>query len=195
MAEALKSFVSQECVVYAIPRGGVILGEAVARKLNCPLDLVITRKVGHPNNAEYAVCVVAEDGHEVCDEAEVVGIDKDWLERRKVEERGEARRQRLAYLKGRVRPSVTGKTAIVVDDGVATGMSLIAALREARELKPSRLIAAVPVMPAEFLNRLKQECDEVVCPNIDHAYLGSVGAYYESFPQVTDEEVKKALTG
>ncbi len=194
LAEALSNYVGQECVVLAIPRGGVILGAIVAEKLGCPLDLVITRKVGHPGNPEYALCVVVEDGHEVCNEVEVVGIDKSWLEAEKKKEREEAKRRRLVYLGDKVRPSVAGKTAIVVDDGVATGMSLIAALREVRELKPGRLIAAVPVMPAEFVTDLEKECDEVICLNADPAYLGSVGTYYDDFPQVTDEEVKKALT-
>lgn len=188
-----------DCMVYAIPRGGVVLGVEVARKLGCPLDLVITRKVGHPSNPEYALCVVAEDGHEICNEEELSLVDSDWLREEKQKEREEAKRRRLVYLGGRPRPrhggqaSVAGKTAIVVDDGIATGMTFIAALREVRELQPARLVAAVPVMPAEFLERLKKECDEVVCLNIDPAYLGAVGAYYKDFPQVTDEEVVEEM--
>ena len=86
-----------------------------------------------------------------------------------------------------------GKKVIVVDDGIATGMTFIAALREARELRPARLVAAVPVMPEEFLETLKKECDEVICLNIDPNYLGAVGAYYEDFPQISDEEVIQTL--
>lgn len=182
-----------EYVVFAIPRGGVVLGVEVANRLHCPLDLVITRKVGHPGNPEYALCVVAEDGHEICNEGELSSVDKAWLQEEKKKERAEAKRRRLVYLGDRPRLSVAGKTAIVVDDGIATGMTFIAALREVRELQPARLVAAVPVMPAEFLVKLKKECDEVVCLNIDPAYLGAVGAYYEDFPQVSDEEVVNKL--
>ncbi len=180
-------------VVLAIPRGGVVLGAEVARRLCCPLDLVITRKVGHPGNPEYAICVVAEDGHEICNEEEVSAIDQTWLKSEKEKERTEARRRRLVYLGNRLRPSVMGKKVIVVDDGIATGMTFIAALREARELRPARLVAAVPVMPEEFLETLKKECDEVICLNIDPNYLGAVGAYYEDFPQISDEEVIQTL--
>lgn len=183
----------EKYVVLAIPRGGVVLGAEVAKKLGCPLDLVITRKVGHPYNSEYALCVVAEDGHEICNEEELSSVDLGWLQAEKKKERAEAKRRRLVYLGDRSRPPVAGKTAIVVDDGIATGMTFIAALREVRELQPARLVAAVPVMPAEFLEKLKKECDEVVCLNIDPAYLGAVGAYYEDFPQVTDEQVVKEL--
>lgn len=195
LAGALIKFKGSESVILAIPRGGVVLGSVVAKVLGCPLDLVITRKVGHPYNPEYALCVVAEDGHEICNEVELAGVDGDWLEHEKKKEREEARRRRLIYLGGRPRLSVAGKTAIVVDDGVATGMSLIVALREVRELKPRKLVAAVSVMPAEFLDRLRKECDEVVCLNIDPGYLGSVGAYYENFPQITDEEVIEEIKG
>mgnify|MGYP001565858281 CR=1 FL=1 len=187
------AYAGSECVVLAIPRGGVILGAVVAKKLGCPLDLVITRKVGHPDNSEYAICVVAEDGHEICNEEETGSIDRTWLEAEKKKEREEAKRRRLVYLKDRVRPSVVGKTVIVVDDGIATGMTFIAALREARELKPGRLVAAVPVMPLEFMAWLEVECDQVVCLNSDPEYRGSVGAYYENFPQVSDEEVIREL--
>jgi len=193
MANALKEFENEKCVVYAIPRGGVVLGAELARKLNCPLDLVITRKVGHPNNPEYAICVVAEDGHEICNEEEISSIDQAWLGVEKKKEREEAKRRREVYLGARVRPSVIGKTAIVVDDGIATGLTFIAALREVNELGPSKLVAAIPVMPADFLDKLKRECDEVVCLNSDPEYLGAVGAYYREFPQVSDEEVIKEL--
>ena len=193
LAAALKDYRGSGCVVYAIPRGGVVLGYEVAVRLECPLDLVITRKVGHPNNPEYAICVVAEDGHEICNEQETASVDPKWLAAEKEKERDEAKRRRLVYLKDRTRPSVAGKTAIVIDDGVATGMTFIAALREVRELKPSRLVAAVPVMPAEFMEELRKECDEIVCLDTDSAYLGSVGAYYDDFPQLSDEEVIKEL--
>lgn len=193
LAQVLGKYKGREVVVLAIPRGGVIPAAVIARELKSPLDLVITRKVGHPDNPEYALCVVAEDGHEICNEEELSSINSGWLQAAKKKERAEAKRRRLVYLGDHSRPSVAGKTAIVVDDGIATGMTLIAALREVRELKPAKLVAAVPVMPADFQERVQEECDEVVCLNPDPSYLGSVGAYYRDFPQVNDQEVISAL--
>lgn len=193
LASALHEYKGKECVVYAIPRGGVILGSVAAKALDCPLDLVITRKIGHPSNPEYAIAVVAEDGHEVFNEAEIRSVDPNWLGVEKQKQRDEARRRRLAYIGNNIRPSVEGKIAIVIDDGIATGMSLLAALKEVRELHPARLVAAIPVMPAEFLDELKTACDEVVCLNVDEYYQGSVGAYYGSFSQVEDEEVVRLM--
>ena len=191
LAEALIRFQNEACVIYAIPRGGVILGAEIARKLDKPLDLIITRKVGHPSSPEYAVCVVAEDGQEMCNQEEIAGINQEWLAEAKEKERQEARRRRLAYLGKREPLSAEGKTAIIVDDGIATGMTFLMAVNEVRHRNPDKIIAAVPVMPAEFEQRLKKEVDEVVCLNIDPDYEGAVGAYYGDFPQVTDEEVKK----
>ena len=193
LAEELSKFKGKNCAVYAIPRGGVELGRVIADRLEAPLDLVIVRKIGHPHNPEYAVCVVAEDKHEMCNEGEIASIDKTWLEEAKAKERAEAVRRRREYLSGRDPVDPAGKTAIVVDDGIATGMTFIVALRETRERKPAHLVAAVPVMPAEFMETLKRECDEVVCLNSDAAYLGAVGAYYGEFPQVSDEAVKSLM--
>ncbi len=193
LAQSLLRYKWKEAVVIAIPRGGVILGAEIAERLGAPMDIIIVRKVGHPDNPEYAICVVAEDQHEVCNESEVAKIDQIWLKEAKQKARTEAKRRRVEYLGERPRPPITGKTAIVVDDGIATGMTFIAALRQAREMKPSKLVAAVPVMPAQFMGNLKKECDEVVCLNIDADYLGAVGAYYENFPQVSDMEVKKIM--
>lgn len=193
LAGALGKFRNEHCVVYAIPRGGVVLGAEIAKEYDWPLDLVITRKVGHPYSSEFAVCVVTEDGSEMCDEAETSGIDKAWLEEEKQKERLEAKRRRELYLAGREKVEVQGKTAIIVDDGIATGMTFLMAVKALRKLMPTKIIAAIPVMPAEFAARLKNEVDEIVCLNVDENYSGAVGAYYGSFPQVSDEEVVMLL--
>lgn len=189
MADRLKSYAGKEVVVYAVPRGGVVLGAEIAKALQAPLDLVITRKIGHPNNPEYAVCVVAENHDLLCNPVEKALLDPKWLDKAVEEERQEAIRRRKVYLGDRPRPDVSGKTAIVVDDGVATGMTFVMALREARHLKPAKLVAAIPVLPAEMVEKIRKEADEVVYLDAPEDFLGAVGSYYDQFPQVSDGEV------
>lgn len=182
-------------VVYAVPRGGVVLGIEIAKALEAPLDLVITRKIGHPDNPEYALCVIAEDTHMMCDEADRAGVDQKWLNAEMEKERQEAIRRREVYLRGRKRPEVAGKIAIVVDDGIATGLTFLMALKEVKHLNPSKLVAAIPVSPVDMAEKIKKEVDELVALSIDPQFLGAVGAYYDVFPQVEDAEVIRLLGG
>lgn len=189
LAQALKKYQNQDGVVYALPRGGVVLGVEVARELGMPLDLLIPRKIGHPQQPEYAIGAVVENGEMVCNQREVAHVDPQWLREEVEAERQEARRRRESYLGGRGPVSVKGKTAIIVDDGIATGLTMEVAIRDARRREPARLIVAVPVAPPETAERLAREVDEFVL--LDHSpyYLGAVGAYYDYFAQVTDDEV------
>lgn len=187
LAEGLKKY-EKEAVVVAIPRGGVLVGKEIAERLGCPLDLVIVRKVGHPFNPEYALCAVSETG-EICNEIEAEEVDRKWLAEAKKEARDEAERRRKLYLGERKRQKMAGKTVILTDDGIATGMTYLMAVEEIRKMRPKRIVAALPVMPSEFEERLRKAVDEIVCLSIDKNYLGAVGAYYSNFPQVTDEEV------
>jgi len=189
LADKLKSYAGGQVVIYAVPRGGVVLGVEIAKVLGAPLDLVITRKIGHPANPEYAVCVVAENHDILCNPAEKALLEPKWLEKAIEAERQEAIRRRKVYLGERKRPEAAGKTAIVVDDGVATGMTLLMVLKEARQRKPAKLIAAIPVLPAEMLAKIEKEADEVVYLDAPEDFLGAVGSYYDHFPQVSDEEV------
>jgi putative phosphoribosyl transferase len=189
LAEALEKYKGEDVVVYALPRGGVVLGYEIARALNAPLDLVISRKIGYPGNEECAVCAVAEDGHMICDRAGASQIDPDWIQSQALKERQEARRRRIVYLKGREPLTVEGKTAIIVDDGVATGLTLILAIEELKYRNPKKIVVAIPVAPADTAERIRSEVDDLVAVDIPAFYLGAVGAYYDKFPQLTDEEV------
>lgn len=187
-------------MVCALPRGGAVLGAKIAREYRWPLELILVRKIGHPYNPEYAVCAVSESGVK-CDEEEKERLDQGWLEKEMEKARQEIKRRKKVYLVGRPTESagrqtvdVGGKTAILVDDGVATGLTFLVAIEELRCRHPWKIVAALPVMPAEFMEKLRGVVDEVVCLNADKNYLGSVGAYYMSFPQVTDEEVISAMT-
>lgn len=194
LAKALAKYRGTNAVVYALPRGGVVLGCEVARALGAPLDLVIARKIGHPHNPEYAVCAVTEDGALICNEAERALLDEEWLAEAAERERREAKRRRETYLTGRPRLSPAGKVAILVDDGVATGLTVRAALASLRKEKPAKLVVAVPCAPADIAAVLRREADEVIVLIDEEEYRGAVGLYYERFPQVTDEEVIALLS-
>lgn len=193
LAEKLLQCKGKEVVVYAVPRGGVVLGVEISRALEAPLDLVITRKIGHPHNPEYALCVTAEDMHMMCDEADRADVDQKWLEAEMEKERLEAKRRREVYLKGRQRIDPVGKIAIVVDDGIATGLTFLMALKEVKHMNPAKLVAAIPVLPVDTAEKIKKEVDELVALSIDPQFLGAVGAYYDDFPQVEDAEVIRLL--
>lgn len=189
LAKALRKYRGEDTVVYALPRGGVVVGFEVARELKAPLDLVITRKIGHPDNPECAVCAVTEEGVLLCDEDRRALLDPHWLKQEAEQEREEALRRRKVYLNQEKYTSAKGKRAIIVDDGIATGLTFQAALQALSQEKPKELIAAVPVAPHEAMEMLRQEADAVVVLEDARNYLGAVGAYYNAFPQVTDEEV------
>lgn len=193
LAVALSKYKGRDAIVYAMPRGGVPLGVVVAESLSAPLDLVIVRKVGHPLFPEYAVCAVTEAGEKLCNEEEARTLGKEQLESLLAAEVSEAARRRMTYLEGRKRLSPEGKIAIVIDDGVATGLTLRLALKEVKKGKPKSLIAAVPVISKEIAEVVKKEADELVALDIPDIYLGAVGAYYDEFPQLKDEEVKNLL--
>ncbi|WP_024325745.1 phosphoribosyltransferase [Thioalkalivibrio sp. AKL19] len=192
LAQALERYRGQPGVVYALPRGGVPLGVAVARHLGMPLDLLIPRKIGHPFHPEYAICAVPERGDRVCNPREAERVDPDWLERAEAHERAEARRRRQLYCTTPA-PDVNGKLAIIIDDGIATGLTMRAAIRDARQRKPRHLVVAIPVAPADTAAVLETEVDELVTLDIPEYYRGSVGAYYEDFEQTSDDEVISLL--
>jgi putative phosphoribosyl transferase len=183
-------------VVLALPRGGVPVAVEVARALGAPLDLVLVRKIGAPWQPELAVAAVVEgDPPEIVVDEEVqrqIGVDDQYIQARAAGELLEIRRRRLVYLKGRPPAEVEGRTVIVVDDGVATGTTMRAALKALRMRRPARLVLAVPVAPADTLEALRAEVDQVVClaqPFPFHA----VGQHYVDFHQVGDDEVVAAL--
>ncbi len=189
LAQALKKYQNRDGVVYALPRGGVVLGAEVAGALHMPLDLLIPRKIGHPLQPEYAICAVVESGEMVCNQAEVARVDPQWFRQEVEAERHEARRRRELYLGGREPAPVAGKTAIIVDDGIATGLTMEVAIRDAKRRRPAHLAVAVPVAPPDTVERLAREVDEFVVLDASPFYLGAVGAYYDFFSQVTDDEV------
>lgn len=193
LAAALADRLDGPAVVYPLPRGGVVLGVEIAEALHLPLDLIIPRKIGHPYSPEYGIAAVVESGELVKNDAEVARVDAAWFAHAVERERAEARRRRELYLRGRAPVPVEGRIAILVDDGIATGLTMEAAIREAKRRRPARTIVAVPVAPPDTAARMRREVDDFVALDVPEYYLGAVGAYYDHFPQLTDEEVIELL--
>ena len=184
-----------ELVVMAIPRGGVVVGAEVAIALGAELDVVIPRKIGAPGNPELAMGAIAGDGALVLNENVVarLGIDSAYIEREKNRQLQEIQRRREAYLNGRSGTDVSGKTVVLVDDGLATGSTALAAARALRRQDPARIILAVPVAPSETVTRFRSEVDEIVCLETP-AFFQAVGQFYGDFGQTTDDEVVRILS-
>ncbi len=189
LAKLLKRRIQGPCIVLAIPRGGVVVGYEVAKELGCPLDVVISRKVGAPAQPELAVGAVAEDGAVFVDEeiAGLVGVSRDYVERRAREEQREVRRRAEEYRGGREMPDLSGKTVILVDDGLATGLTMMAAVHMARNKGAEKVVVAVPVSPPETVAKLRRHADEVICLETPTNFY-AIGQFYERFDQLTDEE-------
>ena len=191
LARKLNKYKGKNVVVYALPRGGVAGAAEIANYLNAPLDLIITRKIGHPYQPEYAIAATAENGHIVGESDVLASIDSEWLKKAVQQQRFEAKRRREKYLQGRKEISVKDKIAILVDDGVATGLTIRAGITELKHGHPEKIVIAVPVVSQSIANILKKESDELIALDIpaDGEFLGAVGAYYDEFPSVKDEQV------
>lgn len=189
LAEALEKYQDKNTVIYGLPRGGVVVAAKIAQRLQSPLSLIIVRKVGHPYNPEYAICATSENRHLICNKEELAYIDKNWLKKEVKRQQQETKRRRQLYLSGNKSLSSKDKTAIIVDDGIATGLTMLAAIGEVKHQQPRRIIVAVPVTPPDIFEKIKQEVDEIVALELPEEFAGSIGAYYEQFPQVSDGEV------
>jgi predicted phosphoribosyltransferase len=196
LAAALSRFRDQDPVVLALPRGGVPVAFEIARALDAPLDLVVARKIGVPFQPELAMGAVVNGDMPIVvrndDVIAVTGVAEAEFEAVCRRETAEIRRRRDRYLGGRAPADVAGKTAIVVDDGIATGATVRAALRATRTRRPKLLVLATPVAPNDTLKEMRSEVDEIVCLE-SHEFFGSIGAYYDDFSQVSDDEVVALL--
>jgi putative phosphoribosyl transferase len=193
LADALRDVLPENSVVLAIPRGGVEIGAAVAERLGLPLDVVIPRKLGAPGNPELGLGAVAE-GIRVLDEhlIRVLGVSPGYLEGEIERQEEEIRRRTAAYREGRAPVRVQSRTAAVVDDGVATGGTAVAALRWARHAGAREVVFAAPVAPVEAVRRLEAECDRVVILATPSHFF-AVGQWYVDFRQVGDDRVVSLL--
>lgn len=194
LAGELTSLASENPIVVALPRGGVPVAKEVAEALGAPLEILAVRKLGTPHNPEYGIGALAEDGTLVIDPEAiaVLRIHNGELDAIVAREAAELVRRVRAYRGDRPPLDLEGRTVIVVDDGVATGVTDTAALRAVRRQKPRRVVLAVPVCAPHALERLRREADQTVCLHVPHRLRG-VSQYYGDFSQVSDEEVLDAL--
>ncbi|HYL63829.1 MAG TPA: phosphoribosyltransferase [Candidatus Methylomirabilis sp.] len=195
LAKKLEAYAGRNDIfVLGIPRGGVPVAFQVADELGAPLDVFVVRKLGVPSHEELAFGAIATGGMRVLDSqiVEEVGIPDQEIERIAAKERQELNRRERVYRGGRLPLNLAGKTVILVDDGIATGASTLAAITALRELKPARIVLAAPVAPASTCRRLRREVDDLVCLHTPETFF-AIGQFYEDFSQVSDEEVTSLL--
>ena len=182
-----------EPLVLALPRGGVPVARQVAARLGAPLEVLVARKIGAPGHEELGIGAIAEGGAAVgSDLVRVLGLSAAEFDRLAERERAELARRVDRYRQGRPLPSVAGRDVVVVDDGLATGVTAEAALLAVRAGKPRRLVLAIPVCSPDTADRLVPPADQVVCVRAPRD-LVAVGAWYDDFTQTTDDEVLELL--
>ena len=196
LARALVKYKARRPVVLALPRGGVPVAAEVATALDAPLDLVLVRKIGVPSQPELAMGAVTDgENATIIRNSEIIefcGVHEREFDAVCNEELAEIERRRERYLGDRARAEVKGEVVIVVDDGIATGATILAAVRAVRERKPKELVLAVPVAPLDTIEKLRAEVDDIVCLETP-GDLGAIGYFYRDFHQVSDEEVIATL--
>lgn len=193
LAERLDAYRDADALVLAIPRGAAPMGRVIADALHADLDVVLVRKLGAPGNREFAVGAVDESGTmHVAEYAATAGADRSYLGQERARQLQRIREQRRLYSQERPPIDPAGRVVIVVDDGLATGETMVAALAAVRRQAPAKLVCAVPVASGDALARVRSLADEVVCLHVP-PHFGGVGAFYLRFDQVEDEDVVAAL--
>ena len=194
LASALKDFASKNGIVLAIPRGGVVVGYEIARVLNLPLDVIIPRKLGAPDNPELAIGAVAEDGTTILDDNLVsyLGVSREYIREESERQKQEIQRRLRIYRQEMPGPNLRGLDVIIVDDGIATGSTMKAALASVKNRGAASVTVAVPVGPPSTIRELKKQADHVVFLYTPE-YFQAIGQFYDDFSQTTDEEVIQLL--
>ncbi|MDI1306737.1 MAG: phosphoribosyltransferase family protein [bacterium] len=189
LAEKLKTYQNSNSIILAVPRGGVPVGHEIAKKLHLPLDIVLSKKIGHPYNKEFAIGAVSLDSMIIDEHPGVsnVYIDEEITRLRKL-----LKEKYQLYMGNREPMDIKGKNVILVDDGIATGNTLLASIKMLRKQKPAKIIVAVPVLPYGTVAIFESNTDEFIYLIASKSFRG-VGGFYEEFDQVEDEEVVKIL--
>ena len=194
LAAALEKYRGSGAAVFALARGGVPVAREVAAALKLPLSVLAVRKIGHPVSPEYALGAVDDAGTVLLDESAATMAGTSRLQAETARQYAEAKRRAGLYAAGRRAPEIEGRTAILIDDGVATGLSMRLAVKTIKTKRPEKIVVAVPVSPPEALPALKQEgADEVVVLARPEEFAGAVGAHYVDFAQVADDEVLRIV--
>ncbi len=192
LVEKLQKYKEGNAVVLAIPRGGVPIGHIIAKSLNLPLDIVLTKKIGHPYHKEYAIGAVTLKNRVLSNAAE--DISKEYIESKTEEIRENLKKRHQDFFGNKEAIDLKGKILLVVDDGIATGNTMLSIIEMLHDQNPSKIVVAVPVSPPEVIQKLQNSpfINEVICFFMPFDFR-AVGQFYEDFGQVTDEEVKNLL--
>ena len=179
-----------DVIVLGLPRGGIVTAFEIAQGLSLPLDLIVTRKIGAPDNPEFAIGAITEDGEGIFDAVTIstYRISRQYIDEEIKKEKKEAERRLKVYRENRPPLNLQGKTVILVDDGVATGATLRAAIRSAKIKNAKKIVVAVPVIARDILEKIKTEVDEMVYLDAP-LFFSAIGSFYEVFAQTEDEEV------
>jgi predicted phosphoribosyltransferase len=191
LAEQIIVSQPENTIVLALPRGGVPLALEISKKHSIPFDVVLAKKIVHPLQTEFAIGALAENGHPILNE-EVV-IEQEWIDQDAQRVRDEIARRRKLYDQFLTQKSLKGKDVIIVDDGIATGMTMFAAIEAVKNQQPNKITVAVPIIPKDTYDRLESLVDQIVYIEVPSQFLGAVGAYYHSFPQTSDEEIQSMI--
>ena len=194
LSTALREFKGRDVIVLGIPRGGVVVAARVAKALGAPLDVVVTRKIEAPGEPEYALGAITQEGDVIMDRqaAESLGASKEYLDDQIRKKREEVKERMKRFRGDAPYPVLRGKVVVIVDDGIATGSSVSAAVMSVKKGSPLQVVVAVPVAPADAIDMLTQDGTRVVCLETPGPFL-AIGEFYEEFEQVEDGEVKKIL--
>lgn len=194
LAEVIHVEDKQNTVVLALPRGGIPLGLEIAQRHQLPFDMLLSKKIGHPYHSEYAIGAVSEHGEPILNTSVTDLLEPEWINSEVKRLRKEMGRRRKTYAQVLTKQEIKDKTVIIVDDGIATGLTMKAAIESVKENGVKAIIVAVPVLPRDTYEDLMKSVDQVVAIDIPGIFLGAVGAYYRDFPQVDDKEVLDMLT-
>lgn len=189
LASLLEKYRGAEGVILAVPRGGVPIGYFLAKHLGLPLDLLMTKKLGHPDNPEFAIGAVGLEDSIV---EETRGVDQQYVQAAIENTRKQLQEKYKLFMGGKLPVNLMNKVVIVVDDGIATGRTILATVRMLRKQRPAKLVVAVPVASREAAARIREVVDDFVCVHKPFPFFG-VGRFYGDFSQVTDEEVQLLL--
>lgn len=185
LAAKLDKYKDDPAIVLAVPRGGVPVAYQVARKFDFPLEVVLTKKIGHPNHKEYAIGAASLSDYFVIPHQ---NVPPEYIERELVSIRERLKEMYRKFIGDAPPEKIEGKTVIVIDDGIATGNTILATIRLIRQSRPGKIVIGVPVASKDAVQKLAKEVEEIVTVLIPEEFFG-VGAFYENFNQVTDEEV------
>ncbi|OGG65512.1 hypothetical protein A3I99_04640 [Candidatus Kaiserbacteria bacterium RIFCSPLOWO2_02_FULL_45_11b] len=194
LAQKLNQYRGENAVLFALPKGGVPVGFEVAKALGLPLDILIVQKICHPMSQDYGICAIAETGETVCYESGLCGLDGSWLNYEMYLKQVEAQRRREVYKKNEPSLSAENKIAIIVDDGIATGITMKAAIQALQEQWPDKIVVASPVAPHDIARELTALVDSVVVVNDDREYRGTTASYYMDYSEISDQEVVSLLS-